>query len=105
MSVEPNCAAAAAFIGRSAAAASPIVASWLPWQRKDTGNEMMLLPEVIEYLDDVPSEFAGSAFAALREPAVRAQRAPLIEILQPSAALSRPVDDLLPLEHLRRRTH
>ena len=71
---------------------------------QDKGNEMIPLPEVIEYLDDVPSEFAGSAFAALREPMVRAQRAPLIEILQPSAALSRSVDDLLALAPMRRRT-
>jgi hypothetical protein len=71
---------------------------------QDTGNAMIPLPEVIEYLDDLPSEFAGSAFAALREPLGRAQRAPLIEILQPSAALSQSADDLLVLAPMRRRT-
>ena len=46
---------------------------------------MLPQPEVIEYLDDLPSEFLGSAFATLREWPASMQRASVIEVLQPSS--------------------
>lgn len=61
----------------------------------DAGDLMIPLPEVIEYLDDVPSEFLSSAFAALREAPDPARRPPLIETLQPSAEQALPSNNLL----------
>lgn len=66
-----------------------------------TGDQMIPLPEVIEYLDDLPSEFMSSAFAALRELPAAAQRPALIESLEPSARPALPSTNLLLLARFR----
>lgn len=61
----------------------------------------MPLPEVIEYLDDLPSEFMNSAFAALRERPGGAPQRPLIEPLEPSTRAALPSTNLLLLARFR----
>ena len=63
---------------------------------------MMPLPEVIEYLDDLPSEFMkNSAFAALREHPDGTPQRPLIESLEPSTRAALPSANLLLLARFR----
>ncbi|AKJ28076.1 hypothetical protein [Caldimonas brevitalea] len=63
---------------------------------------MLPLPDVIEYSpEELPTEFGGSAFAALRAPCAETAPGPIVEVLQPSHAAVLPSSDLLLLARFK----